>query len=220
MALIKCPECGKEFSDKAIACPNCACPIDEVVAILVEQEQNEKTVLCPYCAERVSAEDGYCDSCGMKILLKVEKKIFCSFCGAVNLSTDETCARCGMTLFFRDEEDCETNSMCEPSESKKESINQQDMQVTKELQSVPTYSDPKGNIFTKAKCPRCYSLNFSPIDTKKKFSLGKALVGNTVGFLAFGAVGGVIGAATGLKGKTGKTKFVCHNCGKVWEQKV
>ncbi len=27
MALIKCPECGKEISDKATACPNCGCPI-------------------------------------------------------------------------------------------------------------------------------------------------------------------------------------------------
>lgn len=27
MALIKCPECGKEISDKAPACPNCGCPI-------------------------------------------------------------------------------------------------------------------------------------------------------------------------------------------------
>lgn len=27
MALIKCSECGKEFSNKASACPNCACPI-------------------------------------------------------------------------------------------------------------------------------------------------------------------------------------------------
>ena len=26
MALIKCPECGKEISDKAKACPNCGCP--------------------------------------------------------------------------------------------------------------------------------------------------------------------------------------------------
>lgn len=26
MALIKCTECGKEFSDKAPACPNCGCP--------------------------------------------------------------------------------------------------------------------------------------------------------------------------------------------------
>lgn len=29
MALIKCSECGKEFSDKANACPNCACPIEK-----------------------------------------------------------------------------------------------------------------------------------------------------------------------------------------------
>lgn len=30
MALIICPECGKEFSDKASACPNCGCPISEM----------------------------------------------------------------------------------------------------------------------------------------------------------------------------------------------
>lgn len=27
MALIQCPECGKEISDKAASCPNCGCPI-------------------------------------------------------------------------------------------------------------------------------------------------------------------------------------------------
>lgn len=27
MALINCPECGKEISDKAPSCPNCGCPI-------------------------------------------------------------------------------------------------------------------------------------------------------------------------------------------------
>lgn len=30
MALINCPECGKEISDKAKSCPNCGCPIAEV----------------------------------------------------------------------------------------------------------------------------------------------------------------------------------------------
>lgn len=29
MALIKCSECGKEFSDRANACPNCACPVEQ-----------------------------------------------------------------------------------------------------------------------------------------------------------------------------------------------
>ena len=28
MALIKCPECGKEISDKAAACPNCGAPVE------------------------------------------------------------------------------------------------------------------------------------------------------------------------------------------------
>ena len=30
MALIKCPECGKEMSDKAIRCPSCGYPIEKV----------------------------------------------------------------------------------------------------------------------------------------------------------------------------------------------
>ena len=30
MALIKCTECGKEISDKAVACVNCGCPVSEM----------------------------------------------------------------------------------------------------------------------------------------------------------------------------------------------
>ena len=30
MALIKCSECGKEYSDKAASCPQCACPTPKV----------------------------------------------------------------------------------------------------------------------------------------------------------------------------------------------
>lgn len=30
MALINCPECGKEISDRALSCPNCGCPIASV----------------------------------------------------------------------------------------------------------------------------------------------------------------------------------------------
>lgn len=29
MALIKCPECGKEISDRAASCPNCGCPVEK-----------------------------------------------------------------------------------------------------------------------------------------------------------------------------------------------
>lgn len=78
----------------------------------------------------------------------------------------------------------------------------------------------KGGIFTKIKCPRCWSIEIQVVDTKKKFSFGKAIVGNTVGGVLGGPVGAFIGAGAGIQGKNGKTKFVCCNCGKVWEQKV
>lgn len=43
MALIKCEECGKEFSDRASACPNCACPLElkENKSDIVELEEKE-----------------------------------------------------------------------------------------------------------------------------------------------------------------------------------
>ena len=31
MALIKCPECGRQVSDKALTCPNCGCPIGTTI---------------------------------------------------------------------------------------------------------------------------------------------------------------------------------------------
>lgn len=31
MALIKCPECGKEISDKATSCQNCGCPTSDAM---------------------------------------------------------------------------------------------------------------------------------------------------------------------------------------------
>jgi len=39
MALINCPECSKEISDKAISCPNCGLPLN--------QSNNESSLVCP-----------------------------------------------------------------------------------------------------------------------------------------------------------------------------
>lgn len=36
MALIKCPECGKEISDKATACINCGCPLSAMIEKPIE----------------------------------------------------------------------------------------------------------------------------------------------------------------------------------------
>lgn len=40
MALIKCPKCGKEMSDRADRCPQCGTPIDEIKTALEKIETN------------------------------------------------------------------------------------------------------------------------------------------------------------------------------------
>lgn len=47
MALIKCPECGKEVSDKATACINCGFPLSELENTTTVEETPSKAVI--YC---------------------------------------------------------------------------------------------------------------------------------------------------------------------------
>ena len=51
MAMIKCPECQKDISDKAVSCPNCSCPVeyatDDTQAtqqLELTQNNNKKTL--------------------------------------------------------------------------------------------------------------------------------------------------------------------------------
>lgn len=48
MALINCPECGKEISDKANTCPNCGCPL----------EINKYSLYIVNCGTKVSMWNG------------------------------------------------------------------------------------------------------------------------------------------------------------------
>lgn len=44
MAIIICPECGKEFSDLAKACPQCGCPVEEIAKMKEEEKKTYKIV--------------------------------------------------------------------------------------------------------------------------------------------------------------------------------
>lgn len=44
MALITCTECGKEFSDKALSCPNCGCPTSEMYSNNIQQEKTNEVI--------------------------------------------------------------------------------------------------------------------------------------------------------------------------------
>lgn len=77
MALITCTECGKEFSDKASACPNCGCPTSEIISqnnkkeelldIVIDSknyEPNEKTINAAIERGIVEKADDIIISCG------------------------------------------------------------------------------------------------------------------------------------------------------------
>ena len=78
MGLIKCPECGKEVSDKSTTCVNCGYPILDYVCDLerekaeqLKQEQKKeelkKKFLCPVCGIQNEVGVDYCVECGERL---------------------------------------------------------------------------------------------------------------------------------------------------------
>lgn len=45
MALIQCPECGRQVSDKARKCPHCGCPLEELEKKEPVKEKKKSEVL-------------------------------------------------------------------------------------------------------------------------------------------------------------------------------
>lgn len=58
MALINCPECNNEISDKAVSCPKCAFPINQQTSKPISKNDKGLTVA-----------DGVKTGCGMFIVL-------------------------------------------------------------------------------------------------------------------------------------------------------
>lgn len=109
MTLIKCPECGKEISDKAPACPNCGCPKTEfcdqtrefkfeskgTVRELPLEEQPE-LFECYKCGRKIPTDIALCPFCNYNYGTYREKKketpqntkITCPNCGRDNIHID------------------------------------------------------------------------------------------------------------------------------------
>ena len=67
MAIIKCPECGKEISDKATSCPNCGFPLTK--------EQPEKEKVKEYTVEINDSMYIQATSRAFQVLCKQKKLI-------------------------------------------------------------------------------------------------------------------------------------------------
>lgn len=68
MALINCPECGKEISEGSKFCIHCGYPLDEDNNTILTVNDNEYDLLiCPECGHDVSETADICPNCGFSI---------------------------------------------------------------------------------------------------------------------------------------------------------
>lgn len=67
MALIKCPECGREVSDSAIVCPGCGYPIQQ-------RKENNLDNICPECGNLLGNDKSKCSKCGFELKPQKKKK--------------------------------------------------------------------------------------------------------------------------------------------------
>ena len=64
MALIKCPECQSEVSDKAKTCPKCGYQIDEIAK---NEPSSTGMNICPKCGKIIVGKEK-CPDCGTKMI--------------------------------------------------------------------------------------------------------------------------------------------------------
>lgn len=70
MAMIKCPECGKEVSENAAKCPSCGYSIKAEKK--KEKKMNEEKIECPECHKEVDAKSTVCPYCGNPLKNKIQ----------------------------------------------------------------------------------------------------------------------------------------------------
>lgn len=191
MSLIKCPECKKEISDKAEICIACGYPIAKYIK--KNENLNAQNNISSHSIHEINIllDELYLSEGGKKILI-IKK-----FSEKINCTLDEARKIVNDYWGKRFPE--------------------------KELHYTPQGEIPEKTCEiseNKLKCPYCSGKDLLLIENKKKFSVSKSLIGNTVGGIIGGPVGAIVGAFAGVNGKDGKTKFVCQKCGKVFEKKI
>ncbi len=66
MALINCPECGKEISDKAVSCTSCGYPITEDIQQEEAHIEERNLATCPKCSYVFDVNYTSCPKCGYR----------------------------------------------------------------------------------------------------------------------------------------------------------
>ena len=172
MALIKCPECGREISDKAVSCPGCGCQVESV------HEKSEYDIIVEEIYLKHMSGDKVTCTNRANAIKELRKRTGVS----KKVATD--------SLYIRAYGKTDSQVRQEFKERRKEENRQINAQIAQNLNAIQNaFGGSKV-----AKCPKCHSTSIA-YDTKK-LSVGRAIVGNAVA----GAPGAVIGGLSSKKG--------------------
>lgn len=201
--LKKCPECGKEISDKAVSCPGCGCPVgtmenDEVFfedddnVIYQGIKINLYEIVDIYGMSRAGAYNFLNRQYGISI--ESAKNIINQYYNKILNETDNKLANKINKQTIRSNHD--------------EIKNTENIKYHKISHFGATWNAlvDLGTKDSTVKCPKCGSTCISY--QNKKLSLGRAVIGDAVA----GPVGAVLGGLSSRKGYA-----VCLKCGKQWK---
>lgn len=150
MALIKCPECGRDISDKAVVCPGCGYPVGDIIDSRTDEERIVDEIYLRNPKSMVNAIKELRGATGM----------------------DLRSARDSMYIKYKGKtaKELEAKAKAERKAKNKQA-------TANLLNSLQTLSN-LGKKDKTARCPKCGSTSIQY--TNKKLSLGRALVGDAV----------------------------------------
>lgn len=173
MALVKCPECGREISNKAVSCPGCGYPVEKILEARIELE----VIADEICEKYLSGEERT-NAQWVSARRELQKRTGLGFKAAMDLLS--------IRRLGKSRKEVRTAHKQELKELNREA----NAKIINSLQGL-------SNVLSKDKtvrCPKCGSTSISY--TNKKLSLGRAIAGDTVA----GPAGAVLGGLSSKKG--------------------
>lgn len=211
MALINCPECGKEISDKAKQCMQCGFPIDEYLQKNDKKSKEQEMYLCNSCFKQNEIGEDYCVFCGNRLtpyckaeMMYEDDMMPCPFCKCANKIGANYCIKCGREI-SKTQKPFESLILREPTE-KEENNN---------FEGIYRYTllGKKMEVY----CPRCSSPNCSHYKDQKIIP-GKTKTQYTANLNPLKPFTLVNKREKVVRKERTYTenKFMCNSCGKIF----
>lgn len=207
MALINCPECGKEISDKATSCPLCGYPISQLCT------SKNVDLYCPECGKEVHDNSTRCPLCNSLLQEVIHKRNSSAkgepSCPALpdNLSIGKQIVNWELDAVLDCHYDWRMNNIREIPDGKAQCILH-----TNGIRIIAGF-----NMYDICNAQIISIATFSDVELKKeeKSIIGRAILGGVL----LGGIGAIVGGMTGI-GATEKMSQIYYMAINFWSRSL